>query len=61
MTLEQLLTWARAVMTYNQGQIDPIVVAVQASRSNFRTLLKLYPRTSIVSYNCNGRGHLARN
>ena len=23
MTLEQLLTWARAVMTDNQGQIDP--------------------------------------
>ena len=58
LTLVQLLTWARAVMTYNQGQIDPIVVAAQTSRSNVRTFPKLDPRTSIVSYNCNGQGHL---
>ena len=58
LTLEQLLTWARAVMTYNQGQIDPIVVAAQTSRSNVRNFPKLDPRTSIVSYNCNGQSHL---
>ena len=57
MSLEQLLTWAHAVMTDNQGQIDPIVVAMQASQSNVRTSLKLDPRTSIVCYNCNGQGH----
>ena len=60
MTLEQLLTRACAVMTDNQGQIDPIVVATQASRSNVRTFPKLDPSTSIVCYNCKGQGHLAR-
>ena len=33
MTLEELLARARAFMTDNQGQIDPIVVVAQANRS----------------------------
>ena len=60
MTLKQLLTQAHAIMTDNQGQIDPIVVAMQASQSNVRISPKLDPRTSIVCCNCNGQGHLAR-
>ena len=58
MTLEQLLTRARAIMTDNQGQIDPIVVAARASQSNVRTFPKLDPHTSIVCYNCNSQGYL---
>ena len=49
MTLGQLLTRARAVMTDNQGQIDPIVEAAQASRNNVSTFPKLDPRTSTTA------------
>ena len=55
-TLKQLLTRARAVVTDDWGQEEPIVAAVQASWSNIKAPPKLGPYNSIVCYKCNAQG-----